>query len=575
MPHKPYRLIFNNDGGTLFRPFAPASDVPFSTEGFVDATLGYLEDTHVDAVSWTLGTDIWPMPDIQGAGRATNFYSHKTSVGERFDEIEGPYHARSWHVMANRVRTMIENGDDPPRVLADAAHREGLDFFLSVRMNDAHDGRIVERNRVPLFGSKPPVGKPVFENGVFNDHNIRGHICKMKLDHPEWLIGDHESLTRVATIAFDYAHKPVRDFRLALIEEAIEQYDIDGIELDFLRHPLLFKPGEERKHAHLMTEFIGAVRAALDRVSSIRDKHLRLSVRTLVPLEASQRIGLDVDEWLREGFIDIWIGGIVDRTRLELREAVDLAAQYDCPVYASFKTDAILGRGHHHPEAFRAIAANHYRAGVSGIYLFNMTAYRYRWLAGQYPPDGLGLDYDYQPLREIGSFDAIRLENKHYIFDNKGSGHRTDVTTFMEWSPEMQDRLLISEWGTTIDKPVIPTHLQQGESVETILHIADDPAEARSADKRLFLTLRLMLTDMTGGSHILTVRWNEYEPPPQTLEGETSYQVDLELPSSHLICGDNAMKISLESGDPSVLSELRIDDVEVISKYVEGSDTNE
>ena len=84
-----------------------------------------------------------------------------------------------------------------------------------------------------------------------------------------------------------------------------------------------------------------------------------------------------------------------------------------------------------------------------------------------------------------------------------------------------------------------------------------------------------MLTDMTGGSHILTVRWNEYEPPPQTLEGESSYRVDIELPSSHLICGDNAMKISLESGDPSVLSELRIDDVEVISKYVEGTDTNE
>ena len=27
-----YRLIFNNDGGTLFRPFIPKTEVPFSVE---------------------------------------------------------------------------------------------------------------------------------------------------------------------------------------------------------------------------------------------------------------------------------------------------------------------------------------------------------------------------------------------------------------------------------------------------------------------------------------------------------------------------------------------------------------
>jgi hypothetical protein len=567
MPDRPYRLIFNNDGGTLFRPFSPASDVPFTTEGFLDATLGYLENTHVDAFSWTLGTDVWPMPDIQGAGRATNFYCHKTDVGERFYELNGPFHARSWKVMAERVKTMIENGDDPPRLLAEAAHQRGLDFFLSVRMNDAHDGRIVERNRGSLFGSKTPLSYPVFENGKFNERNIRGHICRMKLDHPDWLIGDHDSLTRLCAIAFDYAHQPVRDFRLALIEEALEQYDIEGIELDFLRHPLVFKPGEERTHAHLMTEFIGRVRNALDRTGKERGKHLCLSVRTLIPLEAARRIGLDVDEWLQEAYIDQWIGGIVDRSRLELREAVNLAARHNCPVYASFKTDAILGRGHHSTEAFRAIAANHYRAGVQGIYVFNMTAYRYRWLTGQTPPEGLGINYDYRPLRKIGSFDDIRHGNKHYIFDNKGSGHRTNVTTFAEWSSEIQDRLLISEWGTALDKPVLPTHLQQGESVETVLRIADDPTEAEEAGLQMRVTLRLILADITGGSHILNVSLNDTALPEQRLKGQSHAHLDLAVPNSSVKCGDNTLELSLASEDPNVLSEIRIDDVEVFISY--------
>ena len=567
MREKPYKIIFNNDGGTLFRPFAPASVAPFTTEAFVDATLSYLEHTQVDALSWTLGTDVWPMPDIQGAGRATNFYCHHTDVGERFYEYRGPFHAHSWKVMADRVKAMIDRGDDPPQVLATAAHQRGLDFLLSFRMNDAHDGRIIERNRDSLFGAKTPLSYPVFEDGKFNEENIRGHICRMKLDHPEWLIGEHDALTRICAIAFDYAHQPVRDFRLALIEEAITQYDIDGVELDFLRHPLLFKPGTERNHAHLMTEFIGRVRKALDRAGQERDKRLCLAVRTLVPLAAAQRIGLDVDDWLRAGYIDQWIGGIVDRNRLELHEAVELGNRHNCAVYASFKTDGILGRGHYSAESFRAIAANHYRAGVQGLYVFNMTAYRYRWLADQTPPEGLGADYDFRPLREIGSFDDIRHCDKHYIFDNKGSGHRTDVTTFAEWSDQMQDRLLISEWGTALDKPVLPSIVQQGESVETMLRIADDPREAEAAGLKMNAILRLMATDMTGGAHVLTIVWNGNGLGVETLAGERSYTIDWPIPSEAIRCGDNVLKLSIEAADPNIVSEIRIDDVEMIVNY--------
>ncbi len=237
------------------------------------------------------------------------------------------------------------------------------------------------------------------------------------------------------------------------------------------------------------------------------------------------------------------------------------------PVYASFKTDAILGRGHHKPEAFRAVAANHYRAGVQGIYLFNMTAYRYRWLAGRTPPEGLGLDYDYRPLCEIGSFEDIRHEDKHYIFDNKGSGHLTDLLTFSELAPELQDRLLTSEWGTAFDKPVLPALLQQGQSVETVLRIADDPTDAEEAGQRLTATLRLILTDMTGGSHVLTLVWNGSALPAQTLIEDITYQLDLDLSPDHIICGDNVLELSLDSGDPEVLSEIRIDDAQVIVSY--------
>jgi hypothetical protein len=41
----------------------------------------------------------------------------------------------------------------------------------------------------------------------------------------------------------------------------------------------------------------------------------------------------------------------------------------------------------------------------------------------------------------------------------------------------------------------------------------------------------------------------------------------LSIPSSSILCGDNALKLTLESANPDVLSEIRIDDVEVIVTY--------
>ena len=131
----------------------------------------------------------------------------------------------------------------------------------------------------------------------------------------------------------------------------------------------------------------------------------------------------------------------------------------------------------------------------------------------------------------------------------------------------MQDRLLISEWGTALDKPVLPADLPQGESLETMLRIADDPREAEAAGLKMDAILRLMVTDMTGGSHVLTIAWKGNGLGAQTLEGERSYCVDWPIPSTAITCGDNALTLSVESADPDVLSEIRIDDVEVIISY--------
>ena len=96
---------------------------------------------------------------------------------------------------------------------------------------------------------------------------------------------------------------------------------------------------------------------------------------------------------------------------------------------------------------------------------------------------------------------------------------------------------------------------------------AADPRDREAAGLKMDATLRLMATDMTGGSHVLAIAWNGSGLGAQTLEGERSYIIDWPIPSAAITCGDNALRLSVESADPDVFSEIRIDDVEVIVTY--------
>ena len=548
------RIIFNNDGGTLFQPFVPLTDLPFTVENFSQETIGYLRNTQVDVLSWTLGADTWPMPDIQGPGRASNMYCHQTDVGERFYALAPSFQSKSWRLLASRVKEMISAGNDPPRVLTEHGHKSGLDVFCAFRMNDSHDGRIVEKARLG----------PVLQNGQFIEENISSYICKFKREHPELLIGEHEELTQLCSIAFDYSHQTVRDFRLALIEEACQKYDIDGIELDFLRHPIYFKPGQEQANMDLMTELISKVRSVLDRIGQSRGKYLTLAVRTLVPLEASRSIGLDVEAWLQAGFLDVLIGGVEERNQLQLADVVKVAHAHNCSVAASIRVDSLRYYG---PEAFRAIAANHYCAGVDGLYLFNMTALRYK----RNKP-GFGPGYDFQPLREIGSFEEIQFQNKHYFLDDKGAGHRISPILVDEWSQSMQDHLLRSEVGTTMDKPQLPIRLEAGKDVTIHFTIADDPDQARAHNLTLDAVIRMSISDLTGGRRLVEMALNGDLLSKHTLSDEVSDVLEVPVDVSLLRYGPNVLTLSLVPEDASVISEFRLNAVEIIVEYHNGQE---
>ena len=100
----------------------------------------------------------------------------------------------------------------------------------------------------------------------------------------------------------NWAEPEVRDYKFGFIRELCENYDIEGFELDFMRHFSFFRldetTGEER--CRIMTGFVRRVRELLDRTAK-PGRRRRLCVRVPAFLVAHDRLGVDLRQWVAAG----------------------------------------------------------------------------------------------------------------------------------------------------------------------------------------------------------------------------------------------------------------------------------
>ena len=168
------------------------------------------------------------------------FYPSK--VGLMFGEDRQPETelAAYWRVSQN-LHSLLDRGLDPLSVLIDRSHEKGMDFIASLRM-----------------GAVPGIGRP--------------------------------ELT-VANGGEGYVHPEVRSHQLAVLEELSNDYDIDGLELDFTAAPggsgLSFPLGTGPTNAPLMTELVRSVS------STIRARGGQLGVRVCTTPALPASLSLD------------------------------------------------------------------------------------------------------------------------------------------------------------------------------------------------------------------------------------------------------------------------------------------
>jgi len=191
--------------------------------------------------------------------------------------------------------------------------------------------------------------------------------------------GDYFPYGGGAWSAMDYSLSEVRDKIFLITKDICSKYDIDGIELDFFRHPAFFKAQMYGRpvtqvECDIMTDLLRRIRQMTESVGVRRNKPILIMIHIPGSVEYNKATGLDVRQWLKEDLADIVVGG--GYFILEPWEnLVSLGREYNVPVYACLSSDRVNFINRDSKEAhlhdLYKEAARAWKAGVDGIYTFN------------------------------------------------------------------------------------------------------------------------------------------------------------------------------------------------------------
>ena len=257
------------------------------------------------------------------------------------------------------------NGGDMVKVLVDRCKANGMAPFVSYRLNDCH--------LMEFMGTKHPKS---------------AWVSRFYAEHPEYMLDPKHKEKAPEGYSHlrgqNWAIPEVRDYKFALIEEVCANYDLAGLELDFLRDNMLFRLDEtdEQQRVDIISAFVKKVRRMLDRTARPGQRRY-FCVRIPLQIAAHGAIGLDVLK-LAEAGVDMlnlsdWYGTNQRTDIAEVRRIVPDAAIY-------FEMTQSSGRSGHGPgdypyprtsdEQFYTAAHLAHSRGADGISLFNFAFYR-------------------------------------------------------------------------------------------------------------------------------------------------------------------------------------------------------
>ncbi|MBN2217976.1 MAG: family 10 glycosylhydrolase [Pirellulales bacterium] len=452
--HQQRNLIYNNDGGDVIDTY--------------DHTPQGLLDVQTSGIAGTQADSLYYVSRSSGFG----LFTHNTQVGEIFTSTGGRY-------FNNMTQDLINQGTDTVEVMNNFAHANNMEFVWSMRMNDTHDA---------------------------SGESYLYAFPQLKVDHPDWLMGTiNDPPAYGAWSAIDYGVAEVRNLALAYVQEVCQNYDVDGVELDFCRHPYFFRSHTEGGTATdtdrgQMTQLMRDIRTMTEQVGMQRGRPILVSVRIPDSMGICSGIGLDVPQWLQEGLVDTM--AVSDYYQAEDWSAsVALGHQYDVPVYACLAESRMSGAAgviRDSYESYMGRASAAWAEGVDGIYMFNFFD-------------------DHSPLWDMAGDQAtLAGVNKVYTTDARGFSYMPGAIVNG-----------MSYLNRTVVTPDHTMTIARGQYQDIPLTIGDDLSGYSSSEARV--KLRLQVANLTSPDNFRTWLNNTLLTGGALANGYLDYMVPLSL----------------------------------------------
>jgi Glycosyl hydrolase-like 10 len=358
MAQRKRRIIFNNDGDDIFH----YSSEP-SPKAILKPRMNHLLNSQVDCVFYSTHASFGAV-------------NHRTKVGFNLKAREGKG--------KSVVQSLAEQGTDSIEIMLNFCKENNIEFFWSMRMNDTHDA--------------------LYEQELWR-------LSQFKVDHPDCVIGTSENKPQCGRwTAVDFAQPEVREMSFRLLEEVCQNYDIDGIELDFFRWLSYFKSvayggTASQDECDMMTDLIRRIRTMTEEEGVKRGRPYLVAVRVPDSTGYCKAIGLEIERWLQEGLVDILIPG-GDHILNPMRYGIELGHKYNVKVYPDldgvYSASVSGGFNRNGTKTWRARAMTAWQEGADGIYTFN-------WYN----------TYD-SSYREMGDLRTLEGLDKNYFVDVMG-----------------------------------------------------------------------------------------------------------------------------------------------------------
>jgi hypothetical protein len=399
----PFRVLFSNDFTNIQSCVSPYHQkgqqwTPQMLEATVDETAGMGVEVHMlqPCSTWVP----WWKSEVYSMQEHYKWWKEKFGVD----------------IPKMGVHEYIINGGDPFEDFINRCRKHKIAPFISVRLNDGHHLEHVDTPR-----------------------NTKGHhtICKFYAEHPEYRIGaDLKSWDQHVQ---NWAIPQVREYKFSLIKEICENYDIDGLELDFMRHTSYFQLDKTTKEqrAEIMTGFVSRVRTVLDETSK-NGKHRWLCVRVPAYLSVNDKLGVNLPDMVTAG-VDMINASAFFFTEQQSDIGKIIKSVPDTPVYLEMCHTTMTGKkvakGYDvftyrrvTDKQYYTTAHLAYSQGAAGVSAFNFVYYREH---GSGEGRGPFNEPPFHVFKKLGDPKWLAKQRNQHYFLARGYGGRVEPANYL------------------------------------------------------------------------------------------------------------------------------------------------